>query len=101
MRSVSHPNVVDLRAYFYSKGDKVRSISSCTELAAKGRTRTDRSSVSGEQDEVYLNLVLECMPETLYAATRFYAKQKQSMPMIYVKVRSFIPPLPPTTSSTT
>jgi glycogen synthase kinase 3 beta len=59
MRAVQHPNVVDLRAYFYSKGDK---------------------------DEVYLNLVLECMPETLYAATRFYAKQKQSMPMVYVKV---------------
>lgn len=41
---------------------------------------------------MYLNLVLECMPETLYAATRFYAKQKQSMPMIYVKVRLHLPP---------
>lgn len=26
------------------------------------------------------------MPETLYAATRFYAKQKQAMPMLFVKV---------------
>jgi glycogen synthase kinase 3 beta len=60
MRLVSHPNVVDLRAFFYSNGDK--------------------------PDEVYLNLVLESIPETVYRASRHYAKLKQTMPMIQIKV---------------
>lgn len=29
MRLVSHPNVVDLRSFFYSNGDKVRTAQSC------------------------------------------------------------------------
>lgn len=57
---VSHPNVVALRYYFYSNGEK--------------------------KDEVFLNLVLEFVPETAYKASRFYAKQKQPMPILLVKV---------------
>ncbi|KAL7409221.1 Pkinase-domain-containing protein [Mrakia frigida] len=60
MRSVSHPNVVDLKAFFYSNGEK--------------------------KDEVYLNLVLEYIPETVYRASRHYAKLKQTMPMIQIKL---------------
>ena len=60
MRLVSHPNIVGLKSYFYSNGEK--------------------------KDEVFLNLVLEFVPETIYRASRHYAKQKQSMPMISVKV---------------
>jgi glycogen synthase kinase 3 beta len=64
MRLVSHPNVVGLKAFFYSNGDK--------------------------KDEVFLNLVLEFVPETVYRASRHYTKLKQPMPMLYVKVRNFI-----------
>jgi glycogen synthase kinase 3 beta len=60
MRLVSHPNVVDLKAFFYSNGDK--------------------------KDEVYLNLVLEFVPETVYRASRHYSKLKQMMPMLQVKL---------------
>lgn len=60
MRLVSHPNVVDLKAFFYANGDK--------------------------KDEVYLNLVLEFVPETVYRASRHYAKLKQVMPMLQVKL---------------
>lgn len=60
MRLVSHPNVVALKAFFYSNGDK--------------------------KDEVFLNLVLEFVPETVYRASRHYTKLKQPMPMLYVKV---------------
>jgi len=60
MRLVSHPNVVDLKAFFYSNGDK--------------------------KDEVYLNLVLEYVPETVYRASRHYAKLKQPMPMLQIKL---------------
>ncbi|PWN87525.1 putative glycogen synthase kinase 3 alpha [Acaromyces ingoldii] len=60
MRIVAHPNVVDLRAFFYSNGDK--------------------------KDEVFLNLVLEYVPETVYRASRHYAKLKQTMPMLLIKL---------------
>ncbi|KAI0373369.1 Pkinase-domain-containing protein [Pilatotrama ljubarskyi] len=60
MRLVSHPNVVDLKAFFYSNGDK--------------------------KDEVYLNLVLEYVPETVYRASRHYVKLKQPMPMLQIKL---------------
>jgi glycogen synthase kinase 3 beta len=60
MRLVKHRNVVDLRAFFYSNGDK--------------------------KDEVYLNLVLEYVPETVYRASRHYAKLKQPMPMLQIKL---------------
>ncbi|KAJ3348410.1 regulator of ime2 [Kappamyces sp. JEL0680] len=60
MRLVNHPNIVGLRAYFYSTGEK--------------------------KDEVFLNLMLEFMPETIYRASRSYSKMKQSMPMISIKV---------------
>ena len=62
MRLVSHTNVVGLKAFFYSNGDK--------------------------KDEVFLNLVLEFVPETIYRASRHYTKLKQPMPMLYVKVRT-------------
>lgn len=38
---------------------------------------------------MYLNLVLEYIPETLYRATRHYAKSKQSMPSLYVKLYTY------------
>ncbi|KAI8901023.1 kinase-like domain-containing protein [Globomyces pollinis-pini] len=60
MRLVSHTNVVGLKSFFYSNGDK--------------------------KDEVFLNLVLEFVPETVYRASRHYAKMKQSMPMLNIKV---------------
>ncbi|CAO3627987.1 unnamed protein product [Cunninghamella echinulata] len=61
MRLVDHPNVCRLKSYFYNQ-------------------------VENKEDEVYLNLVMEYVPDTLYRATRLYAKSKQSMPMVLVKV---------------
>ena len=63
MRLVSHPNIVALKAFFYSNGEK--------------------------KDEVFLNLVLDFVPETVYRASRHYTKLKQAMPMLYVKVYFF------------
>ncbi|RIA95764.1 Pkinase-domain-containing protein [Glomus cerebriforme] len=60
MKLVSHPNIVCLKSFFYSNGDK--------------------------KDEVYLNLVLEYVPETVYRASRLYAKSKQMMPMLNIKL---------------
>ncbi|KAF1799627.1 serine/threonine protein kinase [Mucor lusitanicus] len=64
MKTISHQNVVSLKAFFYSQGDS-------------------------KKDEVYLNLVLEYIPETLYRATRHYAKSKQLMPPLYIKLYTY------------
>lgn len=39
-----------------------------------------------QKDEVYLNLVLDYVPETVYRMARHYSRAKQTLPMIYVKV---------------
>ncbi|CAM9461832.1 unnamed protein product [Laminaria digitata] len=55
-----HPNIVCLKHCFYSNGDK--------------------------PDELYLNLVLEFVPETVYSVARHYHKSKQTLPMLLVKL---------------
>lgn len=59
MRQLDHCNIVQLKYFFFSQSDK---------------------------DEVYLNLLLEYIPETVYRVARHYNKQKQPIPLIYVKV---------------
>lgn len=40
-----------------------------------------------QKDEVYLNLVLEYIPETVYKVARHYSKSKQTIPTSFIKVR--------------
>ncbi|KAL0962380.1 hypothetical protein UPYG_G00339320, partial [Umbra pygmaea] len=60
MRKLDHCNIVRLRYFFYSSGEK--------------------------KDEVYLNLVLDFVPETVYRVARHFNKAKSIIPVIYVKV---------------
>ncbi|CEG65745.1 Putative Pkinase-domain-containing protein [Rhizopus microsporus] len=60
MRLMHHPNICGLKAYFYTQGDS--------------------------KDEVYLNLVMEYVPETVYRVCRHYTKLKQTVPMLIVKL---------------
>lgn len=60
MRMLDHTNVVKLKHCFYSCGEK--------------------------QDEVYLNLVLEYIPETVYRISRHYSKVKTAIPVIFIKL---------------
>lgn len=62
MRQVSHPNIVELKAFFHSNAEK---------------------------DDVYLNLVLEFVPETVYRALRHFSKARLSMPNIEVKLYTY------------
>ncbi|CAF1156681.1 unnamed protein product [Rotaria sordida] len=61
MRRLDHQNIVQLKYFFFSSGDKLK-------------------------EEVYLNLVLEFVPETVYRVARHYTKQKQTIPILYVKL---------------
>ncbi|GFQ76847.1 hypothetical protein TNCT_685521 [Trichonephila clavata] len=60
MRKLNHCNIVKLKYFFYSGGEK--------------------------KEEVYLNLVLEYIPETVYRVARHYSKSKQTIPISYVKL---------------
>lgn len=60
MRMLDHTNIVKLKHCFYSSGEK--------------------------QDEVYLNLVLEYIPETVYRISRHYSKVTASIPAIFIKL---------------
>ncbi|XP_076683295.1 glycogen synthase kinase-3 beta isoform X2 [Andrena cerasifolii] len=60
MRRLEHCNIVKLKYFFYSSGDK--------------------------KDEVYLNLVLEYIPETVYKVARHYSKSKQTIPICFIKL---------------
>jgi len=60
MRKLEHSNIVKLKYFFYSSGEK--------------------------KDEVYLNLVLEYVPETVYRVARHYSKNKQTIPILYIKL---------------
>lgn len=59
MRLLDHPNVVSLKHCFFSTTDK---------------------------DQLYLNLVLEYVPETVHRVIRHYNKMNQRMPLLYVKL---------------
>ena len=41
-----------------------------------------------QKDEVYLNLVLDFVPDTVYRVIRHHSKARQTMPILYVKVRT-------------
>ncbi|KAJ6737737.1 FACT COMPLEX SUBUNIT SPT16 [Salix viminalis] len=62
MRLLDHPNVVSLKHCFFS---------------------------TTEKDELYLNLVLEYVPETVHRVIKHYSKMNQKMPLIYVKLYTY------------
>ncbi|CAH2047161.1 unnamed protein product [Thlaspi arvense] len=62
MQMLDHPNVVGLKHSFYSRT---------------------------ENEEVYLNLVLEFVPETVNRTARSYSRVNQLMPLIYVKLYTY------------
>lgn len=62
MRLMDHPNVIALKHCFFS-------------------TTT--------RDELFLNLVMEYVPETLYKVLKHYSNSNQRMPLIYVKLYTY------------
>lgn len=47
---------------------------------------TPHTFLCPQKDELYLNLVLEYVPETVYRVARHFTKAKLIIPIIYVKV---------------
>jgi glycogen synthase kinase 3 beta len=78
MRIVRHPNIVELKAFYYSNGDRVRETDAIMGMQT--------ALIEAQKDEVYLNLVLEFVPETVYRASRHFNKLKTTMPILEVKL---------------
>ena len=78
MRIVRHPNIVELKAFYYSNGERVRFSQNLQRLIV--------SNGACQKDEVYLNLVQEYVPETVYRASRYFNKMKTTMPILEVKL---------------
>jgi len=79
MRIVRHPNIVELKAFYYSNGERVGFVRFIPKLKLP-LTRHPK------KDEVYLNLILEYVPETVYRASRYFNKMKTVMPILEVKL---------------
>ncbi|XP_018682279.2 shaggy-related protein kinase theta-like isoform X3 [Musa acuminata AAA Group] len=62
MLLLDHPNVVQLKHYFFS---------------------------TTEKDEIYLNLVLEYVSETLHRTVKYYSRMNQHVPLTYVKLYTY------------
>jgi len=63
LKELNHPNVIKLRNYFYTKGDN--------------------------QQEIYLNCVMDFIPETLSKLIKYFYKTKSVMPVLLVKIYSY------------
>lgn len=62
MRTMDHPNVVGLKHCFFS---------------------------TTSNDELFLNLVMEYVPESMYRVLKHYSNANQRMPLIYVKLYTY------------
>ena len=63
MNQLRHENVVELKSSFYMNGEK--------------------------DGDIYLNLVLEYIPHTVYKVCRTYAKEKKRVPTLFAKVMKY------------
>jgi glycogen synthase kinase 3 beta len=63
LKELDHPNVVKTRHSFFTKGDK--------------------------KDEVFLNVVMDYVPETLSKMIKQYYKAKQQIPILIVKIYAY------------
>ncbi|KAF6154490.1 hypothetical protein GIB67_028382, partial [Kingdonia uniflora] len=62
MHLLDHPNVIQLKHFFFS---------------------------TTEKDELYLNLVLDYVSETVYRVEKHYSRMSQHMPLIYIQLYTY------------
>merc|ERR1719281_834598 len=63
LKEMRHPNIVCLKHAFYTSGDS--------------------------PDELYLNMVMEYVPDTVYCVMKRFCKQKQQMPSVIVQLYTY------------
>ncbi|XP_048483104.1 glycogen synthase kinase-3 beta isoform X5 [Plutella xylostella] len=80
MRRLEHCNIVKLKYFFYSSGEKAAVPATVSSML------NAMQSLEVAKDEVYLNLVLEYIPETVYKVARHYSKDEQTIPISFIKL---------------
>ena len=63
MKELFHPNIITLKHAFYTQGDK--------------------------EDEIYLNIVMDYVPETVFRILKHYNKMKEQVPLEYVRLYAY------------
>ena len=63
MKTLEHPNIVTFKRAFYTQGDK--------------------------PDEIYLNIVMDYVPETVFRVLKHYNKLKKNVPLVIVKLYAY------------
>ncbi len=63
IKELSHPNVIKMKHAFFTQGDK--------------------------PDDVYLNIVMDYIPDTVYRVMRHYLKMKQQVPNMLIKLYAY------------
>ncbi|VDD89762.1 unnamed protein product [Enterobius vermicularis] len=63
MQKINHKNIVQLKYFYYTDDEK--------------------------QEDRYLNLILEYVPDTIYHVAKHYARLREAIPLIYVKLYMF------------
>ncbi|KAI9472378.1 MAG: kinase-like domain-containing protein [Benjaminiella poitrasii] len=72
MKVMNHPNICSIKAYFYTQGNN--------------KVRIRDTACTQKDDPLYLNLVMEYIPETVYRVSRHYTKIKQVVPLLIIKL---------------
>ncbi|ORX55637.1 glycogen synthase kinase 3 [Hesseltinella vesiculosa] len=68
LRSLDHPNICQLKAYFYTQEDD------------------SKFSKRSKKSKEYLNLIMDYMPETVYSLSRQFTRNKKRMPSLSIKL---------------
>ena len=72
MQKLRHPNIVSLRFFHYSS-----------------EKRKNSSAHSNADNELFLNLILEFLPETAYRVARDATKRRQQLPNIAIQLYAY------------
>jgi glycogen synthase kinase 3 beta len=73
MKELYHPNIITLKHAFYTQGDKV----------------IFTYVIHFKPDEIYLNVVMDYIPETVYRVLKHHNKMKQQVPVLLVKLYAY------------
>lgn len=91
MKSLNHQCVVHLKHHFYTKQRSSNSSSSRRSALSSSSRKLQPidPSTATENDDLYLNIVMEYVPDTVFRFLCQYTRKNDFMPMIYVKLFTY------------
>lgn len=93
LKELKHPNIVELRDYFYTEG--ISKSTQTTPATAGPAAGGPAAAAAGgnpqdqQQPQRFLNVVMEFLPETVYKVMKSFIKTHQSLPSILVRLYTY------------